>query len=180
VDREVARPRLALPGQQERGLEQRVAQQERAQTNVVRQDGHRGTLITILKAGNASTINVVKGIRDLLPRVAQTLPPELKIVPLADQSIFVRGAVSGVIREAVIAACLTGFTTLERKGRRANQAAIRAGNQSGKFYSPNGKSSSAGWRYRQASAASSIYVFGLALAMSLLTPRRADNLRQEK
>ncbi len=82
------------------------------QTNVVRQNGHRGALVTILKAGNASTINVVKGIRDLLPRVAQTLPPELKIVPLADQSIFVRGAVSGVIREAVIAACLTGLMIL--------------------------------------------------------------------
>jgi CzcA family heavy metal efflux pump len=82
------------------------------QTNVVRQDGHRGALVSILKAGNASTIDVVKGIRDLLPRVAQTLPPELKIVPLADQSIFVRGAVSGVIREAVIAACLTGLMIL--------------------------------------------------------------------
>jgi CzcA family heavy metal efflux pump len=82
------------------------------QTNIVRQDGHRGALVTILKAGSASTINVVKGIRDLLPRVAPTLPPELKIVPLADQSIFVRGAVSGVIREAVIAACLTGLMIL--------------------------------------------------------------------
>ena len=82
------------------------------QTNIVRQDGHRGALVTILKAGNASTIDVVKGIRDLLPRVAQTLPPELKIVPLADQSIFVRGAVNGVIREAVIAACLTGLMIL--------------------------------------------------------------------
>jgi CzcA family heavy metal efflux pump len=82
------------------------------QTNIVRQDGHRGALVSILKAGNASTINVVKGIRSLLPRVAQTLPPELKIVPLADQSVFVRGAVSGVIREAVIAACLTGLMIL--------------------------------------------------------------------
>jgi CzcA family heavy metal efflux pump len=82
------------------------------QTNIVRQDGNRGALVTILKAGNASTINVVKGIRDLLPRVAQTLPSELKIVPLADQSIFVRGAVSGVIREGVIAACLTGLMIL--------------------------------------------------------------------
>src|ERR1700751_5267718 len=75
------------------------------QTNIVRQDGHRGALISILKAGNASTIDIVKGIRALLPRAAQTLPPELKIVPLADQSIFVRGAVSGVVREAIIAAC---------------------------------------------------------------------------
>jgi len=82
------------------------------QTNIVRQDGHRGALVSILKAGNASTIDVVKGIRDLLPRVAQTLPPELKMEPIADQSIFVRGAVDGVIREAVIAACLTGLMIL--------------------------------------------------------------------
>src|ERR1700723_1709043 len=82
------------------------------QTNIVRQDGHRGALVSVLKAGNASTIDVVKGIRGLLPRVAQTLPPELKILPLADQSIFVRGSVNGVIREAVIAACLTGLMIL--------------------------------------------------------------------
>jgi len=82
------------------------------QTNVVRQDGHRGALVSVLKAGNASTIDVVKGIRNLLPRVAQTFPPELRILPLADQSIFVRSAVSGVIREAVIAACLTGLMIL--------------------------------------------------------------------
>jgi multidrug efflux pump subunit AcrB len=82
------------------------------QTNIVRQDGRRGALVSILKAGNASTVDVVKGIRGLLPRVAQTLPPDLKIQPLADQSIFVRGAVNGVIREAVIAACLTGLMIL--------------------------------------------------------------------
>jgi len=82
------------------------------QTNIVRQDGRRGALVTVLKAGNGSTIDVVKGIRDLLPRVAQTLPPEFKIVPLADQSIFVRGAVNGVIRETVIAGCLTGLMIL--------------------------------------------------------------------
>jgi multidrug efflux pump subunit AcrB len=82
------------------------------QTNIVRQDGHRGALVSVLKAGNASTIDVVKGIRGLLPRVAQTLPPELKILPLADQSIFVRGSVNGVIREAIIAACLTGLMIL--------------------------------------------------------------------
>jgi multidrug efflux pump subunit AcrB len=82
------------------------------QTNIVRQDGHRGALVSVLKAGNASTLDVVKGIRGLLPRVAQTLPPELKILPLADQSIFVRGSVNGVIREAVIAACLTALMIL--------------------------------------------------------------------
>src|SRR6201987_4123710 len=82
------------------------------QTNIVRQDGRRGALVSVLKAGNASTIDVVSGIRGLLPRIAQTLPPELKILPLADQSVFVRGSVNGVIREAVIAACLTGLMIL--------------------------------------------------------------------
>src|SRR6266568_2375485 len=82
------------------------------QTNIVRHDGLRGVLVTVLKAGSASTLDVVSGIRTILPRVAVTLPPELKIQPLADQSIFVRSAVSGVIREAVIAACLTAAMIL--------------------------------------------------------------------
>jgi CzcA family heavy metal efflux pump len=82
------------------------------QTNIVRKDGQRGVLLSILKAGTASTISVVQGIRDMLPRVAQTLPPELKIQPLADQSTFVKGAVNGVIREALIAACLTALMIL--------------------------------------------------------------------
>ena len=82
------------------------------QTNIVRHDGLRGVLITVLKAGSASTLDVVNGIRTILPRIAATLPPQLKIQPLADQSIFVRAAVSGVIREAVIAACLTGLMIL--------------------------------------------------------------------
>src|SRR6201984_3448789 len=82
------------------------------QTNVVREDGRRGVLMSILKAGNASTLSVVSGVQKLLPRVATIVPPELKMTPLADQSIFVRGAVSGVIREAVIAAALTGLMIL--------------------------------------------------------------------
>jgi multidrug efflux pump subunit AcrB len=82
------------------------------QTNVVRRDGSRGTLVTILKTGTASTLDVVGAIRALLPRVVPTLPPELKVQPVADQSIFVRAAVSGVIREAVIAACLTAVMIL--------------------------------------------------------------------
>ncbi len=82
------------------------------QTNIVRLDGQRGVLISILKAGNASTLDIVKGTRELLPRVAATLPPELKIQPLSDQSIFVRAAISGVVREAVIAAALTGVMIL--------------------------------------------------------------------
>src|ERR1039457_4793626 len=82
------------------------------QTNVVREDGRRGALVSILKAGEASTLDVVGGIRRMLPQVAATLPAELKVQPLADQSIFVRAAVSGVVREAVIAACLTGLMIL--------------------------------------------------------------------
>src|SRR5437667_63070 len=79
---------------------------------VVRRDGSRGTLVTIPTTGNASTLDVVAGIRALLPRVIPTLPPELKVQPVADQSIFVRAAVNGVIREAVIAACLTAMMIL--------------------------------------------------------------------
>ncbi len=82
------------------------------QTNIVRQNGRRAALLTVLKAGNASTLSVVEGVRKLLPRVAATLPSSLKIQPLADQSIFVRTAISGVIREAVLAAALTGLMIL--------------------------------------------------------------------
>jgi len=82
------------------------------QTNIVRQDGHRGVLETVIKDGNASTLSVVHGIRALLPRVQQTLPPQLKIQQLADQSVFVRAAVSGVVREAGIAALLTALMIL--------------------------------------------------------------------
>ena len=82
------------------------------QTNIVRLDGQRGSLVTILKTGNASTLDIVGGVRDLLPKIAATLPRDLKIAPLADQSIFVRAAVSGVVREAIIAACLTGLMIL--------------------------------------------------------------------
>jgi len=82
------------------------------QTNIVRQDGHRGVLVSILKSGNASTLDVVKGIRGILPRVASTVPPQLKMTPLSDQSIFVRAAVQGVVREAIIAAALTAVMIL--------------------------------------------------------------------
>src|SRR6185312_13296286 len=82
------------------------------QTNVVRQDGRRGVLLTVMKSGNASTLDVVGGIRDLLPRLKTTLPPELNIRPIGDQSIFVRASIEGVIREAIIAAVLTGLMIL--------------------------------------------------------------------
>src|SRR3984957_3642723 len=82
------------------------------QTNIVRQDGRRGVLETVIKAGDSSTLSVVQGIRDMLPRVAQTLPPQLKIQLLSDQSVSVRAAVSGVVREAGIAAILTAIMIL--------------------------------------------------------------------
>jgi multidrug efflux pump subunit AcrB len=82
------------------------------QTNIVRQDGRRGVLITILKSGKASTLSVVDGIRAILPRVALTVPPELVMKPIGDQSVFVRASIKGVVREAVIAAVLTGLMIL--------------------------------------------------------------------
>lgn len=82
------------------------------QTNIVRQDGHRGVLLSVLKAGTASTLDVVSGINKLLPRVLQIAPTGLKLTALNDQSVFVRSAVTGVIREAVIAASLTGLMIL--------------------------------------------------------------------
>src|ERR1700740_1397943 len=82
------------------------------QTNIVRVNGQRSVLLTIQKAGDASTLNVILGIKSLLPQIATTVPPQLKIEPLADQSIFVLGAINGVVREALIAACLTALMIL--------------------------------------------------------------------
>src|SRR5246127_2569259 len=82
------------------------------QTNIVRVNGQRSVLLTIQKAGDASTLKVISGIKSLLPRIASTVPPQLKMKPLADQSIFVLGAISGVVREALIAACLTALMIL--------------------------------------------------------------------
>jgi multidrug efflux pump subunit AcrB len=82
------------------------------QTNVVRRDGMRGSLLTVQKVGAASTLDIVQRVKDALPAIKAALPPELQIEPLADQSLFVRAAVNGVIREAVIAACLTAAMIL--------------------------------------------------------------------
>jgi multidrug efflux pump subunit AcrB len=82
------------------------------QTNIVRVDGQRSVLLTIQKGGDASTLSVISGIKSLLPRIAATVPPQLKMDPLADQSIFVLGAINGVVREALIAACLTALMIL--------------------------------------------------------------------
>jgi multidrug efflux pump subunit AcrB len=82
------------------------------QTNVVRVNGQRATLLTVQKNGSASTLTIINGIKALLPQIKQTVPPALEIKPLADQSIFVKGAIQGVVKEASIAACLTGLMIL--------------------------------------------------------------------
>ena len=82
------------------------------QMNIARHNGRRGILITILKNGEASTLDVVAGVRKILPRALATLPPALKILPIGDQAVFVRAAVTGVVREAVLATVLTGVMIL--------------------------------------------------------------------
>ncbi|MGA8214865.1 MAG: efflux RND transporter permease subunit [Candidatus Sulfotelmatobacter sp.] len=82
------------------------------QTNIVRQDGNRGALMSIYKNGNASTLQIVAGIKNIVLQAAQALPPELKVTSLFDQSLFVRASIDGVIREAAIAAALTAVMIL--------------------------------------------------------------------
>jgi multidrug efflux pump subunit AcrB len=82
------------------------------QTNIVNVDGKRASLMSIQKNGDASTLDIISGIKALLPQIAAGLPPQLVIKPLSDQSIFVLASIKGVVREAIIAACLTGFMIL--------------------------------------------------------------------
>ncbi|HPU52434.1 MAG TPA: efflux RND transporter permease subunit, partial [Burkholderiaceae bacterium] len=82
------------------------------QTNIVRQDGARGVLLSVLKNGGASTLDIVSKLRALLPRVTTLLPADITVTPLFDQSVFVKAAVTGVVLEAVIAAALTAAMVL--------------------------------------------------------------------
>ena len=82
------------------------------QQNLVSQEGRRAALITVIKNGNASTLDVANRVKAEIPKVAATVPPELKITPLFDQSGFVRNSISGVVKEALIAACLTAAMIL--------------------------------------------------------------------
>ena len=82
------------------------------QTNIVRVDGSRAALLTIQKVGNASTLDIINNVKTLLPTIQASLPPELEIKPLADQSVFVEASISGVLREALVAACLTALMIL--------------------------------------------------------------------
>jgi len=82
------------------------------QTNIVRVDGRRAILMSIMKTGSASTLDIIAGVQAKLKSVKGQLPPQLQINALSDQSIFVRSAIDGVVREAIIAACLTAIMIL--------------------------------------------------------------------
>src|SRR5450830_204993 len=82
------------------------------QTNVVRQDGARGVLLSVLKNGGASTLDIVANLKAMLPRVVDVLPPDVRVTPLFDQSVFVKAAIKGVVVEALIAAALTAAMVL--------------------------------------------------------------------
>jgi len=82
------------------------------QTNIVRTNGTRGALLTILRNGQASTLDIVNKVKAALPRIEAAMPPALKVRQLFDQSLFVRASVNGVVREASIAALLTGLMIL--------------------------------------------------------------------
>jgi len=82
------------------------------QTNIVRVDGQRAALMSIQKTGGASTLDIISAVRARLPLIESQLPPALQVKPISDQSVFVRSAISGVVREAVIAACLTAMMIL--------------------------------------------------------------------
>ncbi|EDY16761.1 acriflavin resistance protein [Chthoniobacter flavus Ellin428] len=82
------------------------------QTNIVRMNGQRGALITIMKSGFASTLDVVRKVKAQLPKVLTTVTPDLDVQEFADQSLFVRAAISGVLKEGTIAAALTAIMIL--------------------------------------------------------------------
>src|SRR5258705_5123366 len=82
------------------------------QTNIVHVEGQRSVLMSILKQGSASTLDVVRRVRETLPATLARLPKELKVALLFDQSIFVRASIEGVVKEALIAAGLTALMLL--------------------------------------------------------------------
>jgi multidrug efflux pump subunit AcrB len=82
------------------------------QTNIVRTNGARGVLLTVTRNGRASTLSVVNAVKEALPRIMGGVPPQLKLAVFGDQSLFVRSAIGGVVRETLIAALLTGGVIL--------------------------------------------------------------------
>lgn len=82
------------------------------QTNIVRVNGTRSALLQVEKSGDASTLDIIQNVKNLLPKIAAGLPKELEVKPVSDQSIFVSAAVAGVVREGAIAAALTAMMIL--------------------------------------------------------------------
>jgi multidrug efflux pump subunit AcrB len=82
------------------------------QTNIVRVDGSRAVLMSVLKSGDASTLDIISGIKAKLPVIQASLPTHVDIHPVSDQSLFVRASIQGVVREGAIAAGLTGLMIL--------------------------------------------------------------------
>ena len=82
------------------------------QTSIVRTNGTRGALLTVMRSGKASTLAVVNDVKAAMPKILAGLPPALKVRQLFDQSLFVRAAINGVVREATMAAFLTGMMIL--------------------------------------------------------------------
>jgi multidrug efflux pump subunit AcrB len=82
------------------------------QTNIVRTNGSRGVLLTVTRNGRASTLAIVNAVKEALPRIMGTMTQDLKLSVFGDQSLFVRSAIGGVVRETLIAAVLTGAVIL--------------------------------------------------------------------
>lgn len=82
------------------------------QINIVRSDGTRAVLMTILKNGAVSTLDIIQGVKDMIPKLKETLPKDLKIDLVGDQSVFVKAAISGIVKEGVMAAALTSLMIL--------------------------------------------------------------------
>jgi len=82
------------------------------QTNIVRENGHRGTYLTVLKNGKVSTLGIVDQVKAKLPTIQSMLPPDVSVNILGDQSVYVRATIAGVLREGIIAALLTAFMIL--------------------------------------------------------------------
>ncbi len=82
------------------------------QTNIVRQNGARGTYLTVLKNGKVSTLDIVDQVKDMVPTLKALMPPDVNLTVMGDQSVYVRDTISGVLREGLIAAALTAIMIL--------------------------------------------------------------------
>ncbi|MFI5233546.1 MAG: efflux RND transporter permease subunit [Gemmatimonadales bacterium] len=82
------------------------------QTNIVRQDGHRGTYLSVLKNGKVSTLDIVNRVKAMVPQLKALMPPDVNLTVMGDQSVYVRNTIAGVLREGILAALLTALMIL--------------------------------------------------------------------